>query len=114
MTQTTWGLSRDDSGKFLGEYIAKGIMPEDPFASLDIKGVGEIVRIGTEKGRKTRPNIKIGVCGEHGGDPKSIKFFHSLKFDYVSCSPYRVPIARLTAAQAVIEEKRKSHESFGD
>jgi len=107
MTQTTWGLSRDDSGKFLNDYLDKRVMPADPFASLDIPGVGEIVRIGTEKGRKTRKDLKIGICGEHGGDPNSIRFFHSLNFEYVSCSPYRVPIARLTAAQACIEEKKE-------
>ena len=107
MTQTTWGLSRDDSGKFLADYVDSGIMPQDPFASLDISGVGEIVRIGTEKGRAARDKLKVGICGEHGGDPKSIKFFYKLNFDYVSCSPYRVPIARLTAAQATIERKKE-------
>ena len=105
MTQTTWGLSRDDSGKFLGEYLSKGIMPSDPFASLDIAGVGEIVKEGTLRGRSTRKDLKVGICGEHGGDPNSIKFFSKLGFNYVSCSPYRVPIARLTAAQAEIEKE---------
>ena len=97
-----FGLSRDDAGKFLPDYIAQGILPKDPFVSLDIEGVGEMVRIAVERGRKTRPDIKLGICGEHGGDPASIAFCEEVKLDYVSCSPYRVPVARLAAAQAAL------------
>ncbi len=100
LTQSAMGISRDDATRFLPEYLAKGMLARDPFASLDVDGVGELVRIGVERGRATRPNIKLGVCGEHGGDPRSIDHFESLGLDYVSCSPYRVPIARLAAAQA--------------
>jgi pyruvate,orthophosphate dikinase len=103
LTQTAYGISRDDSGRFLGAYIDKGIFEKDPFASLDQQGVGELVRIGVERGRLARPNIKLGICGEHGGDPASIGFFERLGLDYVSCSPYRVPIARLAAAQAALK-----------
>ena len=105
LTQTTLGLSRDDSGKFLPVYVEKGIFDVDPFVSLDQEGVGQLVKIGIEKGRSTRPNIKVGICGEHGGDPRSVEFFHRAGMDYVSCSPYRVPIARFAAAQAVIRSK---------
>ncbi|MEM9778116.1 MAG: putative PEP-binding protein, partial [Chloroflexota bacterium] len=105
LTQTTFGLSRDDSGRFLSHYIANKIMDNDPFQVLDQDGVGQLVKIGVERGRQTRPDLKIGICGEHGGEPKSIAFCHSLNLDYVSCSPYRVPIARLSAAQAVLAEK---------
>jgi pyruvate,orthophosphate dikinase len=104
LTQMTFGYSRDDAASFLPAYIEKGILPEDPFASLDQTGVGELVAIGTERGRKTNPKLKVGVCGEHGGDPRSIEFFHSVGLDYVSCSPYRVPIARLAAARAAMAE----------
>src|SRR3989339_104580 len=104
LTQMGCGFSRDDAGKFLKHYVSLGIYERDPFQSLDIIGVGELVRIAVEKGKKTRPNIKLGVCGEHGGDPKSIHFFHKVGLDYVSCSPYRVPIARLAAAQAALEK----------
>ncbi|MBC8388110.1 MAG: pyruvate, phosphate dikinase [Actinobacteria bacterium] len=104
LTQLTFGFSRDDSGKFLPDYIEKGILDKDPFATLDEKGVGQFVKIGVEKGRKARKDIKIGICGEHGGDPDSIKFCHKIGMDYVSCSPFRVPIARLAAAQAALEE----------
>jgi len=100
LTQTTFGLSRDDAGKFLPRYIEAGILPKDPFVSLDIDGVGALVRIAVEKGRGAKPGLKLGICGEHGGDPASIAFCESLGLDYVSCSPYRVPIARLAAAQA--------------
>jgi pyruvate,orthophosphate dikinase len=100
LTQTALGLSRDDSGSFLPEYVAKGIFPVDPFVSIDEEGVGALMRIGLEKGRKTKPKLKIGICGEHGGDPKSVAFCNDLGLDYVSCSPYRIPIARLAAAQA--------------
>jgi len=106
LTQMGFGFSRDDSGSFLPEYVAKKILEEDPFQSLDQEGIGELVRIGCEKGRATRPDIHLGVCGEHGGDPRSVKFFHRVGLDYVSCSPYRVPIAILAAAQAVLEDKQ--------
>jgi pyruvate,orthophosphate dikinase len=102
LTQTTFGLSRDDAGKFLPYYVEAGILPKDPFISIDIEGVGAMVRIAAERGRKTRPNIKLGICGEHGGDPASIAFCEELGLDYVSCSPYRVPVARLAAAQAAL------------
>ncbi|HXC49081.1 MAG TPA: pyruvate, phosphate dikinase [Candidatus Sulfotelmatobacter sp.] len=108
LTQTVMGLSRDDAGRFLPDYVDEkkaGIFPGDPFQTLDIKGVGMMVRMGIEKGRKTRPNLKIGICGEHGGDAESVKFCHQVGMDYVSASPFRVPIARLAAAQAVVEEK---------
>ncbi|GHU02583.1 pyruvate, phosphate dikinase [Alphaproteobacteria bacterium] len=106
LTQTTLGMSRDDAGAFLGEYAEKGIYKRDPFATIDQEGVGQMMQIGIEKGRRTRPDIKLGICGEHGGDPDSVKFCHKLGLTYVSCSPYRVPIARLAAAQAAIEEKK--------
>lgn len=102
LTQTTYGLSRDDAGPFLQIYREKGVIEQDPFASLDQSGVGELVKIGTERGRSTRPDLKVGVCGEHGGDPASVRFFHQAGLDYVSCSPYRVPIAQLAAAQAAL------------
>src|SRR3954454_11914759 len=102
LTQTTYGISRDDAAGFLGTYIAKGILEIDPFISVDRDGVGELVKIGVQRGRKTRPNLKVGICGEHGGDPASVAFCHQIGLDYVSCSPYRVPIARLAAAQAAI------------
>ena len=103
LTQTTFGMSRDDAEKFLGEYVANGVLEYDPFQVLDQGGVGVLLEIGTEKGRATRPELKVGICGEHGGEPHSVKFCHGLGFNYVSCSPFRVPIARLAAAQAVIE-----------
>jgi len=102
LTQLTFGFSRDDSGKFLPEYINKGILEKDPFATLDRKGVGELVKLAVQRGRKTRSNLKIGICGEHGGDPASVEFCHIIGMDYVSCSPFRVPIARLAAAQAAL------------
>jgi pyruvate,orthophosphate dikinase len=102
LTQTTFGISRDDAGSFLGHYTALGILARDPFVTLDREGVGELVRIAVERGRKTRPDIKLGICGEHGGDPASIEFCHLAGLDYVSCSPFRVPIARLAAAQAAL------------
>ncbi len=105
LTQTTFGLSRDDSGNFLGHYQSAGIFEKDPFAQLDREGVGQLIKIAVEKGRKTRPNIKLGICGEHGGNPSSIEFCHQVGLDYVSCSPYRVPIARLAAAQAALSTK---------
>jgi pyruvate,orthophosphate dikinase len=102
LTQTTYGISRDDAAGFLGTYIAKGILQIDPFVSVDRDGVGELVKIGVARGRKTRPSLKVGICGEHGGDPASVAFCHEIGLDYVSCSPYRVPIARLAAAQAAL------------
>jgi pyruvate,orthophosphate dikinase len=104
LTQLTYGFSRDDIGKFLGAYQDRRILDRDPFASLDVAGVGQLVEMGTRKGRATKPDLKIGVCGEHGGDPSSIHFFEKTGFDYVSCSPYRVPVARLAAAQAALRE----------
>jgi pyruvate,orthophosphate dikinase len=104
LTQTTFGLSRDDSGRFLPHYVSEGILPEDPFVSIDRDGVGEMIRIGVARGRSVKPELKVGICGEHGGDPSSVEFCHEVGFDYVSCSPYRVPIARLAAAQAAIKE----------
>ncbi len=102
LTQTTFGISRDDSGRFLGAYLEKGIFEKDPFVSLDQEGVGDLIRIAAERGRAVRPNVKLGICGEHGGDPASIGFCESVGLDYVSCSPFRVPIARLAAAQAAL------------
>jgi pyruvate,orthophosphate dikinase len=108
LTQTCLGMSRDDSGSFLGAYTENEIMKKNPFASIDQTGVGALVKIAAEKGNQTRPGIKLGICGEHGGDPDSVKFCHRAGLTYVSCSPYRVPVARLAAAQAAIEEKRKA------
>ncbi len=102
LTQTTYGISRDDAASFLGFYVSRGIIPLDPFVSIDREGVGELMRIGVERGRKTRVKLKVGICGEHGGDPASVAFCHALALDYVSCSPFRVPIARLAAAQAAL------------
>jgi len=102
LTQTTFGISRDDAASFLGIYTARGILPVDPFVSIDQRGVGELVKIGVERGRKVRPRLKVGICGEHGGDPSSVAFCHEARLDYVSCSPFRVPIARLAAAQAAL------------
>ena len=107
LTQTTIGISRDDAGGFLGEYLSKGLIARDPFVSIDVDGVGELVRIGAERGRKTRAKLKLGICGEHGGDPDSIRFCHDSGLDYVSCSPFRVPIARLAAAQAALTSDTK-------
>jgi pyruvate,orthophosphate dikinase len=102
LTQTTYGISRDDAASFLGTYVARGVLPSDPFVSIDREGVGELMRIGVERGRKMRPKLKMGICGEHGGDPASVAFCHEIGLDYVSCSPFRVPIARLAAAQAAL------------
>jgi pyruvate,orthophosphate dikinase len=104
LTQTTFGISRDDAASFLETYRQKGIVDQDPFVSLDVDGVGELVRIASEKGRAARNTLKLGICGEHGGDPASIHFCEEVGLDYVSCSPYRVPIARLAAAQAAIRK----------
>jgi pyruvate,orthophosphate dikinase len=102
LTQTTFGISRDDAASFLGIYTSRGILPADPFVSIDRDGVGALVRIGVERGRKTRKELKVGICGEHGGDPASVAFCHEIKLDYVSCSPFRVPIARLAAGRAAL------------
>jgi pyruvate,orthophosphate dikinase len=102
LTQMAFGYSRDDAGKFLAEYTEKGILPEDPFQVLDQTGVGQLVEMAVQKGRTTSPNLKIGICGEHGGEPKSVAFCHRVGMNYVSCSPYRVPIARLAAAQEAL------------
>ena len=105
LTQTCLGLSRDDAAPILSNYAEKGVFEIDPFVSIDRDGVGELVRIGTERGRRVRPKLKIGICGEHGGDPASVAFCHDAGLDYVSCSPFRVPVARLAAAQAAIKVK---------
>jgi pyruvate,orthophosphate dikinase len=102
LTQTTIGISRDDAGMFLNDYLSKGVIARDPFVTLDIEGVGELIQIAAERGRKTREKLKLGICGEHGGDPDTIRFCHESGLDYVSCSPFRVPIARLAAAQAAL------------
>ncbi|MEA3190868.1 MAG: pyruvate, orthophosphate dikinase [Thermoplasmata archaeon] len=107
LTQTTLGVSRDDAATFMGHYLEHKIVPADPFSTLDQSGVGQLVEMGTQKGRKARPQLKVGICGEHGGDPDSVKFCHRTGLDYVSCSPYRLPIARLAAAHAVLEERQK-------
>jgi pyruvate,orthophosphate dikinase len=106
LTQTTYGLSRDDAGKFLPEYVNKGLMPNDPFVSLDQEGVGFLIRHAVTEGKKVNSQMHVGICGEHGGEPKSIEFCHRVGLDYVSCSPYRVPIARLAAAQAAIQNTK--------
>ena len=105
LTQMTFGYSRDDVGTFLPDYIDKKILPTDPFQSLDQSGVGQLVDMGIRKGRSVRSNLKVGICGEHGGDPNSIDFCHRVGMNYVSCSPFRVPIARLAAAHAAIKNK---------
>jgi pyruvate,orthophosphate dikinase len=102
LTQTTYGLSRDDAGRFLPAYVEKGIFSDDPFQVLDEKGVGRLIRIAVEDGRRVRPKLKIGICGEHGGEPRSVALCHQMGLDYVSCSPFRVPIARLAAAHAAL------------
>ena len=104
LTQMTFGFSRDDAGKFLKVYQEKGILKNDPFQILDQEGVGQLVKMGTEKGRSTKSHLKVGICGEHGGEPSSVKFCASLGMNYVSCSPFRVPIARVAAAQAAVEK----------
>jgi pyruvate,orthophosphate dikinase len=106
LTQTALGLSRDDAGKFLPAYVDRNILSADPFVSIDREGVGQLVRLAVERGRATRPDLSLGICGEHGGDPASIFFFDEVGLDYVSCSPFRVPIARLSAAQATLKQKR--------
>src|SRR4029077_12465927 len=109
LTQTTLGFSRDDAeGKFLTYYLEHGILERNPFEVLDEEGVGDLMRIGVERGRAAKPGIKLGICGEHGGEPRSVAFCHRLGLDYVSCSPYRVPLARLAAAQAVLKESSRA------
>jgi pyruvate, orthophosphate dikinase len=105
LTQTVYGISRDDSGHFLPEYVERGVIDADPFVRLDQEGVGALLRIGVEKGRGASSGLKIGICGEHGGEPTSVEFCHREGLDYVSCSPYRVPIARVAAAQAALRER---------
>ena len=105
LTQTCLGMSRDDSGSFLGAYQEQEIIKKNPFATIDQSGVGQLIKIAAERGNKTRPGIKLGICGEHGGDPESVKFCHRAGLTYVSCSPFRVPVARLAAAQAALEEE---------
>ncbi|MBX7231377.1 MAG: pyruvate, phosphate dikinase [Bdellovibrionales bacterium] len=109
LTQTTMGISRDDAGRFLGTYVSEGILEADPFTTIDQKGVGKLVEKAVELGRGIRSNIKLGICGEHGGDPESVKYFNSIGLHYVSCSPYRVPIARLAAAQAALQQRKVEH-----
>ncbi|MDP3789136.1 MAG: putative PEP-binding protein, partial [Candidatus Omnitrophota bacterium] len=106
LTQMTFGFSRDDIGGFLPKYLEKKILPKDPFQSIDREGLGQLIRMGIEKGRSARKNLEVGICGEHGGDPDSIEFCHIVGMNYVSCSPYRVPIARLAAAQAVVKNPK--------
>eukprot|EP01025_Chloroclados_australasicus_P037670 TRINITY_DN3849_c0_g1_i3.p1 TRINITY_DN3849_c0_g1~~TRINITY_DN3849_c0_g1_i3.p1 ORF type:complete len:216 (-),score=43.80 TRINITY_DN3849_c0_g1_i3:218-865(-) len=107
LTQMTFGYSRDDIGKFLPGYLDNKILKEDPFQVLDVEGVGKLIKMATTLGRQTRPNLKVGICGEQGGEPQSVEFCHSVGLDYVSCSPFRVPIARLAAAQAAIKASKK-------
>jgi pyruvate,orthophosphate dikinase len=106
LTQMGFGFSRDDIGGFVPDYVEKKILPADPFNILDQEGIGELIDIGIKRGRKTRPNLKVGICGEHGGEPSSVGFCHRVGMDYVSCSPYRVPVARLAAAHAHIKSKK--------
>ena len=103
LTQMTFGFSRDDTGKLIEEYVRQGIMEDDPFRTLDVEGVGKLMEMAVSMGRQTRPNLKLGICGEHGGDPRTIEFCHETGLNYVSCSPYRVPVARLSAAQAAVK-----------
>jgi pyruvate,orthophosphate dikinase len=106
MTQMAYALSRDDAQKFLPDYLETGILEDDPFVSIDRDGIGALIRMGVERGRSTHPRLKVGICGEHGGDPKSVQFCDEAGLDYVSCSPFRVPVARLAAAQAAIQSKQ--------
>jgi len=107
LTQTVYGLSRDDAGRFLPAYVENGILKEDPFITIDQEGVGALMRMAVDKGRKVKKNLKMGICGEHGGEPKSVEFCHQIGLEYVSCSPYRVPVARFAAAQAALKKKTK-------
>ena len=108
LTQTTYGFSRDDAGKFIPEYVERKILADDPFQKIDQAGVGKLMEHCVQEARKANPKIEIGICGEHGGEPSSVEFCHRIGLDYVSCSPFRVPIARLAAAQAVLREKNSS------
>ena len=108
LTQMTYGLSRDDAGRFMSDYVKQGVFPEDPFHRLDLDGVGELLKLGAERGRAERPDLTLSICGEHGGDPDSIAFCRDAGFDYVSCSPFRVPVARLAAAHLAIRSRRKT------
>ena len=110
LTQMTFGFSRDDTGKFLPRYLEEGILNFDPFVTIDQEGMGQLIRMGTEKGRQSKPELKVGICGEHGGEPLSVGFCHTLGLNYVSCSPYRVPIARLAAAQAALKEVKSTRQ----
>jgi len=112
LTQTTFGLSRDDAGRFLPNYVDRGILPDDPFQVLDRNGVGKLIGFAVSAGRSVRPELKVGICGEHGGEPRSVKFCHTIGLDYVSCSPYRVPIARLAAAHAALESAQSSPQAL--
>jgi len=107
LTQMGFGFSRDDTGGFLPEYIKKGILSDDPFQTVDQEGIGELIKMGIQRGRKARKGLEVGICGEHGGEPRSVEFCHRAGMNYVSCSPFRVPIAKLAAAQAVLKEKTK-------
>ena len=106
LTQMTYGLSRDDAGRFMGAYVSQNVFHEDPFHRLDIDGVGELLTLGAERGRSAMPNITLSICGEHGGDPEAIAFCRAQGFDYVSCSPFRVPVARLAAARLTLESRK--------
>jgi len=106
LTQTVYGLSRDDAGRFLPVYVESGVLKDDPFITIDREGVGEFLRIAVEKGRKVKKDLKIGICGEHGGEPQSVEFCHQIGLNYVSCSPFRIPIARFAAAQARLKAKK--------
>jgi pyruvate,orthophosphate dikinase len=114
LTQMGFGFSRDDVGTFLPGYIESGVLTADPFQTLDQEGIGQLVKMAVERGRATRPDLKIGICGEHGGDPESVVFFHKAGLHYVSCSPYRVPVARLAAARIALEEQAGAEEPIGD
>jgi pyruvate,orthophosphate dikinase len=113
LTQTALGLSRDDAGRFLSHYLEHGILERDPFETIDQGGVGELMRIAVDRGRSVRDDLKLGICGEHGGEPKSVAFCHELGLDYVSCSPYRVPLARLAAAQSALAEQGVTASAVG-
>ncbi|MFQ5572605.1 MAG: putative PEP-binding protein, partial [Rhodothermales bacterium] len=114
LTQMTFGYSRDDTGKFLPYYVEHKILPRDPFQVLDQRGVGQLVQLGTDRGRQTNPDLKVGICGEHGGEPSSVEFCYKVGMNYVSCSPFRVPIARLAAAQAhLLAEQEKALAEVG-
>jgi pyruvate,orthophosphate dikinase len=112
LTQTVFGLSRDDAGRFLPNYVDRGILPDDPFQVLDRNGVGKLIGFAVSAGRSVRPQLKVGICGEHGGEPRSVHFCHTIGLDYVSCSPFRVPIARLAAAHAALESSKSTPQAL--